>query len=99
MATCVAMHAPAAAIVGISVTLLAQAVLLDGTALAAPGECRFIQSRKERNACYDREAAARAAAKAAAQKSARTKMSDTIDQMKIENDRLSRRLQGICRGC
>ena len=79
----------------VCLTLPALVGLLACSAIAAPGECRFIQSRKERNACYEREAAA----KAAASKSHSSRMNDTIDQMKIENDRLSRRLQGICRGC
>jgi hypothetical protein len=83
----------------VAVTALALAALLGGSAaLAAPGECRFIQSRKERNACYDREAAAKAAAQQQ-KKSAGARMSDTIDQMQVENDRLNSRLQGICRGC
>jgi hypothetical protein len=77
-------------------TLIALAVLLGGSpALAATGECRFIQSRKERNACYEQQAAA----KAAAPKSGNTKMIDAVDQMKIDDDRLTKRLQGICRGC
>jgi hypothetical protein len=63
---------------------------------AAPGECRFIQSRKERNACYERQEAAKAAAPP---KSGRTRTNDAIEQMKLEDDRLTRRLQGICRGC
>ena len=77
--------------------MLALAVLCgaNGDALAAPGECRFIQARKERNACYAREEAA----KAAAPKAGPPRMNDQIDQMKIENDRLGKRLQGICRGC
>ena len=28
-----------------------------------------------------------------------TKMIDAIDRMKVEDDRLTKRLQGICRGC
>jgi hypothetical protein len=72
------------------------AVLLGGgPVLAATGECRFIQARKERNACYEREAAA----KKAAPRSGSAKMSDTIDQMKVDDDRLTKRLQGICKGC
>ena len=67
-------------------------------AQTASGECRFIQSRKERNACYERETAAKAAAKAA-QKSGSAGMGDAIDALKLENDRLNKRLQGICRGC
>ncbi len=82
----------------ISPTLLALAVLAGaGPAFAAaPGECRFIQSRKERNACYERQEAAKASA---APKSARTRTNEAIEQMKLEDDRLTRRLQSICRGC
>jgi hypothetical protein len=75
--------------------LIALAVVLGGGPALAAGECRFIQSRKERNVCYEREAAA----KAAAPKSGSAKMNDTIDQMKVDDDRLTKRLQGICRGC
>ena len=87
---------PVSAALRISLSLLALAVLLGGAASAAPGECRFLQSRKERNACYDRDAAAKAAAR---QKTGSTKTSDTLDQMKVESDKLNKRLQGICRGC
>jgi hypothetical protein len=71
------------------------AVLLGGLpAFAETVQCRSIQSRKERNACYERQMAAKHAAK-----SDSTKMGDSIDRMKVEDDRLTKRLQGICRGC
>lgn len=89
------MFSHVSAVPRVALTLAVLAVMFSGAATAAPGECRFIQSRKDRNACYEREAAA----KAAAQKSGNPKMSDTIDRMKDEDDRLTKRLQGICRGC
>ena len=64
---------------------------------AASGQCRFIQSRKDRNACYEHHSAA--AAKRPATGSDNTKMIDAVEQMKLEDDRLAKRLQGICRGC
>lgn len=74
--------------------LVLAAVLGAGPALAVPKECRSIQSRKDRNACYaQQEALSKQPA------SPRTKMNDAIDEMKQEDDRLTRRLQGICRGC
>jgi hypothetical protein len=69
--------------------------LLSHTVLAAPVECRHINARKDRNACYEQQRLARPAQ----QPSERTKMSTEIDRMKLENDRLNKRLQGICRGC
>lgn len=72
--------------------------MIAGTpALAAPGECRHIQSRKERNACYEQQKPL--AAKRAATKSDNTKMVDDVERMKGDDDLLTKRLQGICRGC
>ncbi|MDQ8731646.1 hypothetical protein [Bradyrhizobium sp. LHD-71] len=70
------------------------AALGSSSVFAATTECRFIQSRKERNACYDQQSAARQKAG-----SEGTKSVDPIDGMKSEDDRLTRRLQGICKGC
>jgi hypothetical protein len=68
--------------------------ILANAALAAPLQCRHIDSRKERNACYDQQ-----------RQSAKKKAPDgpptdrALEQMKLENDRVTKRLQGICRGC
>jgi hypothetical protein len=66
-----------------------------GPAFAETIQCRFIQSRKDRNACYERQNAARQTRA----EPGNTKMIDAIDRMKVEDDRLTKRLQGICRGC
>jgi hypothetical protein len=68
--------------------------MLANAAQAASKECRHIDSRKERNACYEQQPQA---AKPSSPPRAATK--DDIDQLKLENDRVTRRLQGICRGC
>jgi len=68
--------------------------MLTNAALAAPKQCRHIDSRKERNACYEQQR--QDAKKKPAQPA---NMGNAIDQMKLENDRLTKRLQGICRGC
>ena len=82
-----------------SLACAALAVLLGGSpALAATKECRSIQSRKDRNTCYDQQKQA-AAAKRAPTTSDNNKMIDAVEQMKLEDDRLAKRLQGICRGC
>lgn len=64
-------------------------------AFAETSQCRQINSRKERGACYERQAAA----KQARSESSNPQMHDAIEQMKIEDDKLARRLKGICRGC
>ena len=81
---------------GVFALLIAAVLVLDAPAAAATGECRQIQSRKERNACYERQ---KAAPKRAAPAAAKDGMGETVDRLKIENDRLNQRLQGICRGC
>jgi hypothetical protein len=58
-------------------------------------QCRHIQARKDRNACYERQKTA----KQAPSQPGSTKMGDAVDQMKLDDDRLTKRLQGICRGC
>ena len=68
--------------------------MLAHAAPAASKECRHIDSRKERNACYEQQ---RQTPKQS--DSPRAKTNDDVDQLKLENDRLTKRLQGICRGC
>jgi hypothetical protein len=66
-------------------------------ASAAVEQCRFIQSKTDREACYERQEKVLAAKrKPAASDDAKTKPPDEI---KIENDRLSKSLRSICRGC
>jgi hypothetical protein len=82
---------------GVFALLIAAVIVFAAPAMAAPGECRHIQSRKDRNACYEQQKAA--PKKRAAPTSHRDEMDDTVDRLKLENDRLNKRLQGICRGC
>ena len=71
--------------------------LLAQTAPAPSKQCRQIDSRKEREACYAQQAKQKQEAKAKAAPAA--PMDNQIDLLKEENDRLTKRLQGICRGC
>jgi hypothetical protein len=78
---------------GIGIVLVA---MLGGSpVLAETTQCRQIQARKDRNDCYERQKTA----KPAPTKVGSTKMDDAVDQMKLDDDRLTKRLQGICRGC
>jgi hypothetical protein len=70
-------------------------VLLIAPAVAAHSDCRHLPDRKERSDCYERP---NTSPKQAPPR-ARTRMDDAVDPLKLENDRLRRRLQRICKGC
>ncbi|MBI5320054.1 MAG: hypothetical protein HZB49_11445 [Bradyrhizobium sp.] len=74
--------------------------MIAGTAptLAIEQNCRFIQARAEREACYSRQEA-ELAAKRKPQPTADTKYMDTMQQMRREDAEVYRSLRGICRGC
>jgi hypothetical protein len=64
-------------------------------ASAAVQQCRFVKAKAEREACYaqqEKELAAKRNAKS-------PKMTDELQRLKSENDRVNDRLKSICRGC
>jgi hypothetical protein len=74
------------------------AVVISSSSASAVEQCRFIQSKPDREACYDRQAKALAAKrnKAAVVDQTRTK---SLDEMKVEHDQVNKSLRSICRGC
>lgn len=76
--------------------LLTLALILGAVpAFAEVSQCGSLKSRKDRDACVARQAVD----KPARSDEAATKPIDPIEQMKIDDDKLTKRLQGICRGC
>ena len=67
-------------------------------ALAAVEQCRFIQAKPEREACYQRQAIA-LAAKRKPEPTADTRALETLQQMRREDDEVFKSLRSICRGC
>ena len=67
-------------------------------ALAAVEQCRFIQANADREACYQRQAAALAAKRKPEPTSDATAM-ESLQQMRQEDDAVYKSLRGICRGC
>jgi hypothetical protein len=67
-------------------------------ALAAVEQCRFIQPKPEREACYQRQAIA-LAAKRKPEPTADTTALETLQQMRREDEEVYKSLRGICRGC
>jgi len=72
-------------------------------ALAQTEQCRFIQAKPEREACYARQEAALAAkrkpAPTADTRSADTRVIESLQQMRRDDAEVYRSLHGICRGC
>ncbi|WP_334398197.1 hypothetical protein [Bradyrhizobium sp. AZCC 2289] len=67
-------------------------------ASAAVEQCRFIQAKAEREACYTRQEAA-LAAKRKPEPTADTKTLESLQQMRQEDEAVYKSLRSICRGC
>ena len=67
-------------------------------AVAEVEQCRFIQAKPEREACYQRQAIA-LAAKRKPEPTADTRTLETLQQMRREADEVYKSLRSICRGC
>jgi hypothetical protein len=75
-------------------------LMLTTPALAEVEQCRFIQAKAEREACYTRQEAALAAKrKPAPVSNVDTRMIETLEQMRREDAEVYRSLHSICRGC
>ena len=78
--------------------ILAIVTALTATPAAAVEQCRFIQVRTEREACYQRQEAELAAKRKSAEPRHDATM-EALQQMKLEDQALDRQIHGICRGC
>ena len=81
-------------------TLTVMLALLIGAApaSAAVEQCRFIQARPEREACYARQEK-ELAAKRKPEPSADTSKLDSLQEMRRDDDAVYKSLRSICRGC
>ena len=81
--------------------ILASAILalsFGASPVVAVEQCRFIQAKPEREACYQRQEA-ELAAKRKAEPVRESKFMESLERMKHEDEALNRQLHGICRGC
>jgi hypothetical protein len=67
-------------------------------AAAEVEQCRFIQAKPEREACYQRQEMA-LAAKRKPDTSGDSKTFDSLRQMKQDDEAVNQSLRSICRGC
>jgi hypothetical protein len=74
------------------------ALTVAGSPAGAVEQCRFIQAKAEREACYQRQEAELSAKQKPAEPR-RDRMMDALEQMKRDDQALDRQIHGICRGC
>ena len=74
---------------------------ISASAAAAAEQCRFIEARAEREACYQRQEAARAIRQKAqeALEAEQAAQQKPYEPMAPEDAELARSMRGICRGC
>ena len=82
---------------------LLPAILLGLSLGAAPAfaeieQCRFIQAKPDREARYERQAAA-LAARRKPEPRADTRTIESLQQMRQDDDAVYKSLRSICRGC
>jgi hypothetical protein len=68
------------------------------SALAAVEQCRFIQAKPDREACYQRQAVA-LAAKRKPEQTGDTTTLESLKQMRQDDEEVYKSLRSICRGC
>ena len=73
------------------------ALALINSPASAVEQCRFIQAKPEREACYQRQEAELAAKKKPEPR--RDPTMEAVQQMKQEDQALDRQIHSICRGC
>ena len=79
-------------------SLMLGLILGTAPAVAAVEQCRFIQAKPEREACYQRQEK-ELAAKRKPEPTADTKAMESLQQIRQEDEVVYRSLRGICRGC
>jgi hypothetical protein len=68
------------------------------SAYAQTEQCRFVQDKGERDACYRRQEEARAV-RQKAQAAREAEQSKPLEPMTSDDATLARAMRGICRGC
>jgi len=86
--------------IGLCATLAVMLGSPPALAVAAVEQCRFIQAKGEREACYDRQAIALAAKRRPEPAAGgEDKTLDSLQQMRKDDDAVYQSLRSICRGC
>ena len=78
--------------------LFAVTMSASATAATAAEQCRFIEARPEREACYQRQEVARAA-RQKANEAQQAEQQKPYEPMTADDAQLAKSLRSICRGC
>jgi hypothetical protein len=81
-----------------SLLILIALAISAAPAAALEQNCRFIQAKADREACYKRQEE-ELAAKRKPEPSSESKTLDSLKQMRQDDDAVYRSISGICRGC
>jgi hypothetical protein len=81
-----------------SLLILIALAISAASAEALEQNCRFIQAKADREACYKRQEE-ELAAKRKPEPSSESKTLDSLKQMRQDDDAVYRSISGICRGC
>jgi hypothetical protein len=73
-------------------------MITSASAFAADEQCRFIEARQERDACYQRQEAGRVA-RQKAREVREVEQSKPIEPISGDDEQMARAIRGICRGC
>jgi hypothetical protein len=65
---------------------------------ATPEQCRFIEARPDREACYQRQETARLA-RQRANEAREAEQQKAYEPMTVDDAQLAKAMRGICRGC
>jgi hypothetical protein len=68
-------------------------------AAAVEQNCRFIQAKADREACYKRQEEELAARRKPAPATSESKTLESLRQMRQDDDAVYRSIHNICRGC
>lgn len=68
-------------------------------AAALEQNCRFIQAKTDREACYKRQEEELAAKRKPAVPASENRTLETLQQMRRDDDAVYRSINNICRGC
>ena len=79
-------------------TLMLGFLMAAGPAVAEVEQCRFIRAKPDREACYERQAAALESRRKPLPASNTTTI-ETLQQMRQDDDAVYKSIRGICRGC
>jgi hypothetical protein len=90
-------------IVGLCAVSIGLSIVATSPASAVNEQCRSIKSDKERLACFDREASSTQRGNTEARPTTDQKavgaFVDPVEWLRAENDKVTARLKGVCRGC